>query len=78
VARKEIRVSDGTKVTCAVPIWDTDRGWRWMSSAQVNRQASVEVKRPTSPEEGGMATHRVGHRRSRVFAGSSKTVPGIC
>ena len=28
VAGKEIRVSDGTKVTSAVPIWDIDRGWR--------------------------------------------------
>jgi len=33
VARKEIRVSGGTKVTCGVPIWDLDCAWRWMNNA---------------------------------------------
>lgn len=33
-AGKKIQGSVGTKETCGVPIWDINRGWKWVSNAR--------------------------------------------
>ena len=63
VAGKEIRVSDGTKVTNAVPIWKSTVGGGWApgdlvtderdgrTRGVVSRRLSLEVKRLTPPAD---------------------------